>query len=142
MDECTIPNELIELEEAQPSESLASIQDLSQSLTSTWKIYVDGSSNSKGLKAGIVIATQEGIIFEHALCLEFPATNNEVEYKAIIIRLEVAKELEVQDLKVYSNTQVIVGHMKGNCMVREENMVKYLQKVRKLTHAFDNFEIQ
>lgn len=67
----------------------------------------------------------EKVIIEHALHLEFPAINNETEYEALITRLEVARELGVQDLKVYSNSQLVIRHIKGDCKALEENMVKY-----------------
>lgn len=56
---------------------------------------MDRSSNSEGSGVEIVITSLEGIISEHALCFEFLAINNKVEYKAIIVGLEAAKELEV-----------------------------------------------
>lgn len=71
--ECTIPDEPIKLEEL---ESLALVKDPAQSLTHTWEIYMDGSSNSKGLGVGIVIVSPKGVIIEHALNLEFPKINN------------------------------------------------------------------
>lgn len=74
--ECTILDELIEPKEAKPLDSSASTEGPTQSSTSTWKIYVDGLSNSKGLGVRIIIASLEGIISEHARCLEFPAINN------------------------------------------------------------------
>lgn len=79
-------------------------------------IYVDGSSISEVSRVGIVIASPEGIIFEHALRLEFPATNNKVKYEAIITRFEVAKGLELLDLRVYIDSQVVIGNIKGDCV--------------------------
>lgn len=91
---------------------------------------------------GVVIVSLEGIIAEHALRFEFLTTNNETGYEALIVGLGAAKELGVQDLKVYSDSQLAIGHIKGDCEAREENMMKYLQKVKDLTLAFHNFEIQ
>lgn len=53
---------------------------------------------------GIVIVSLDGIITEHALCLKFPATNNEGKYEAMITGLRIAKELGIQELKVYSDS--------------------------------------
>lgn len=40
----------------------------------------------------------------HALKLEFPATNNEAEYDALIAGLKIAKELRVKGLHIYSDS--------------------------------------
>lgn len=103
--------------------------------------YVDGSSNSEGSGVGIVIISPERAIFEYALCFEFSTINNKAEYEAIIMSLEAAKELEEWDLKVYSDSQLVIGYIKEDNEARRENMVNYLQKVEELIRAFDSFEI-
>lgn len=84
---CTISDELTELEEAEPSTSM---QDPAQSLTNTWKIYLDGSSNFEGSRARIVIAIPKKIILEHPLHFEFPVINNDVEYEAMTVGPKIA----------------------------------------------------
>lgn len=71
-----------------------------------------------------------------------PSTNNKVEYEALIASLAIAKELEVQHLKAYSDSQLIIGHVLNEYEVREKNIKKYLQKVRDLTSTFYTFNIQ
>lgn len=68
----------------------------------TWQLFVDGASNSQGSKAGIVL------IHEHALTLKFRASNNEVEYETLIAGLNMAGGLDIQDLVVYSDSQLVV----------------------------------
>lgn len=58
-----------------------------------WKFYVDGSSNIHGAEAGIVLQTLDEPILNHALKLRFKASNNEVEYKALLTGLKVTEEL-------------------------------------------------
>lgn len=41
-----------------------------------------------------------GIIIEQELHYNFPTTNNQVEYKALIARLKVLQELKIQNLNV------------------------------------------
>ena len=44
-----------------------------------WIVFVDGSSNSKGSGAGVIIENIEGIVVEISLGLSFPMTNNTAE---------------------------------------------------------------
>ena len=44
----------------------------------------------------------------------FKASNNETEYKALIVGLNLAKEMKVESLKIYNDSQIIV------CQVTDE----------------------
>jgi ribonuclease HI len=78
-----------------------------------WVIYVDGSSIRKNGGAGIVLVTLEGEELNGALKLEFRTSDNEAEYEAVIASLRLAFELEARSVKVRSDSQVIVGHIRG-----------------------------
>lgn len=52
--------------------------------------------------------------------------NNEVEYEALIIGLEAAKNLGVQNLRVNSDSQLVISHVKGDYEDQKESMIKYL----------------
>ena len=70
---------------------------------------MDGSSNISGAGAGLILVNPDGIITEYALCFEFPTINNGAEYEALIVGLKITKELEVDRLQVYSDSQLVVG---------------------------------
>jgi len=61
--------------------------------TEEWTVFVDGSSNSKGSGAGVIVENGEDIVVEISVGLSFPVTNNTVEYKALLAGLRVAKDL-------------------------------------------------
>ena len=52
-----------------------------------WQVYMDGASNAQGVRGGIVLVSPKGIRLEHSLRLSFRASNNEVEYEALIAGL-------------------------------------------------------
>ena len=70
---------------------------------------MDGSSNVSNTGAGLILVNLEGIIMEYALRFEFSTINNGAEYEALIAGLKIAKELEVDRLQVYSDSQLVVG---------------------------------
>ena len=57
---------------------------ISQYYLLTWEVYVDGASNKKGSGVGLVLTSPEKVVIEKSLRLDFPATNNEVEYEALL----------------------------------------------------------
>ena len=45
---------------------------------------MDGAANQKGSRVGLVLISIEKLIVEKSLRLGFSATNNEVEYEALL----------------------------------------------------------
>jgi hypothetical protein len=58
-----------------------------------WTIYVDGSSNTKGCGAGVILENTDGLVIEYSLKFEFPTLNNQAEYEACLAGIRKAKEL-------------------------------------------------
>ena len=67
--------------------------------SSPWILYVDDASNNNGSGAGMMLISPEGHKIHYALCFEFLMSNIEVEYRALITGLCLAKELQVQKSK-------------------------------------------
>ena len=103
---------------------------------STWKLSVDGASNPQGSGAGLILTSPEGIDIEYALRIGFHASNNEAEYEAVIAGLNLAHSLEVNQLEVYSDSQLVVRQIEDTYEAKSETMVLYLQKVRDLLKKF------
>ena len=101
-----------------------------------WKLSVDGASNAQGSRAGLILTSPEGIDIEYALRFGFHASNNEVEYEAVIVGLNLAYSLEVDQLEVYSDSQLVVRQIEDTYKAKSETMVLYLQKVRDLLKKF------
>ncbi len=131
--ECTIPDEAEPEPEPAPAE---------QTPSSTWTLHVDGSSNSGGSGAGLIFSSPDGEVAEQALRLEFPASNNAEEYEALIVGLKLARELGVKDLRVFSDSQLVVNQILGDFEARDPTMQEYLRKVRGLTSTLSSFHIQ
>ena len=56
-----------------------------------WSIHTDGSSNQRAGGAGVVIQTPDGDKIECMIRLDFPTTNNEAEYEALVAGLDLVK---------------------------------------------------
>ena len=64
-----------------------------------WILETDGSPKVVG-GAGMILQSVEGLLVTHAIKFSFSISNNEAEYKAIFLRLRVAKELSVLNLEL------------------------------------------
>ena len=67
-------------------------------------MHVDGSSNSSGSEARIILTSPKGDVVEYALHFKFLATNNEAEYEALIVDVKVAKEAGARHLRAFSDS--------------------------------------
>ena len=94
---------VMEFTSAKPARDAQATTDLS-----TWKLSVDGASNSQGSGAGLILTSPEGIDIEYALRFGFHTSNNEAEYEVVIAGLNLAHSLEVDQLEVYSDSQLVV----------------------------------
>ena len=101
-----------------------------------WRLFVDGAANAQGSGDGLILTSPEGIDIEYALRFGFRASNNEAEYEAIIVGLNLAHSMEVDQLEVCSDSQLVVKKIEDSYEARGEKMILYLKKVRELLKKF------
>ena len=73
--------------------------------------------------------------------MEFPSTNNEAEYEALIVGLRIAKELNIRALQIFSDSQLIVCQVKKEFQAKGGNLPAYLSKAWELPCDFDHCTI-
>lgn len=76
-------------------------------------MFVDGSSNARGCKLGIVIFSPKKDILARSIRLGFKASNNDAKYEALINGLKLAMELGILRIKVCLDSQLVVQQMRG-----------------------------
>ena len=67
---------------------------------------------------------------KYKVCLQYSATNNEVEYEALFKRLGLAKSLGAESLLIHGDSQLVIGQVNGTYEAKEERMKKYFNQVR------------
>ncbi|XP_065007682.1 uncharacterized protein LOC135638490 [Musa acuminata AAA Group] len=114
--------------------------DLEQPLEA-WVLHVDGSANSKGVGAGLVLLAPDGRLFERSLRFGFQATNNKAEYEALVAGLRLALEMQVAAIHVLTDSQLVAEQLNGGYEAQDPTMAKYLAQVRNLTTKFPHFTL-
>ena len=76
-----------------------------------WRVFVDDVCSALGARTGIVIITLEGIRVEHSSRLGFKAFNNKAEYEALLAGLRAVLNLGAREVKVYSDSQLVVNQV-------------------------------
>jgi len=90
---------------------------LTKESTKEWTVFVDGSSNSKGTGAGVIIENSQGIVVDVSLGLSFPITNNIVEYEAFLAGLRIAQDLGARRVKIFTDSQLVASQLIGDYQV-------------------------
>ncbi|XP_022891750.1 uncharacterized protein LOC111406590 [Olea europaea var. sylvestris] len=95
-----------------------------------------------GLGGGIIIISPDKTTeVQCALRFEFEATNNESEYEAVVIALELARNLELENIRVFSDSRLVVGQIEGSFERKDEQMSLHCLKVHDLQRQFTSCEI-
>ena len=67
---------------------------------------------------------------EQAIQLDFPASNNEVEYNAILVGIDLAFSVSLEKIIIQSDSQPVVGQVNGKYETRDQRMTKYVCQVK------------
>ncbi|GJW85139.1 reverse transcriptase domain-containing protein [Tanacetum coccineum] len=97
-----------------------------------WTLFTDGSSCIDGSGAGLILTSPEGAEFTYALRFQFTASNNEAEYEALLAGLRIAAQMGVRNIRVSVDSKLVANQVLGTYIAKEENMIKYLEKVKSL----------
>ena len=69
-----------------------------------WSVHTDGSSNRQAGGAGVVLLSPKGDVVECMVHLDFPTTNNEVKYKALVAGLDLARATGATSVVIYCDS--------------------------------------
>ena len=105
-------------------------------------LYFDGASKTNSSGAGLVLQSPDGFLIEYAMKLDFPTTNNEAEYEALIAGLGLAGILRVENLKVHGDSKLIISQIKGEFEARDDTMAKYVRLLRAVMTQFDECHVE
>lgn len=74
-------------------------------------LFVDESSTEKRSRARIVLITLDKVLLSSVIQFGFKAS---AKYEALLAGIQLAKELGVRKLKLYSDSQLIMGQVLRN----------------------------
>ena len=94
-----------------------------------WQMYFDGSSSKEGAGAGIVLISLGGENVCLMYKLEFQKTNNVAEYEALVLGLRDAKDLGIQQLPIFGNSELVVQQVRSIYQVKQQLLKVYKNEV-------------
>jgi hypothetical protein len=73
-----------------------------------WKLFFDGSACREGQDVGIVLISPRWVIFEQSVRLEYFCTNNQAEYEAILLGLQILSSMGVKHVEAFGDSLLVV----------------------------------
>ena len=85
--------------------------------------------------------SSEKVVIEKSLRLDFPAMNNEVEYETLMEGMAMVQRIGGKSIKLFSDSRLIVGQVRGEFEAKDERMQGYLSQVKSMQSKFDSFDL-
>jgi len=108
---------------------------------SVWVLSIDGASNQRGSKAGVVLEGPGGLLIEQSLKFSFKASNNQTEYEVLIAGMLLAKKMGARRMARRSDSLLVTGQVNGEFSAKDPQLARYLDYVKSLSKAFLTFEL-
>ena len=107
-----------------------------------WILKFGGSSieNSSGVR--IVIISLRGVKTTLSFNMTFEYTNNQAEYEALVIGLEILLELGKKDVRVIRDSQLILRQLTGEYKCNSLLLAPYFTVSIQLLDSFKNVEFE
>ncbi|XP_060170679.1 uncharacterized protein LOC132601615 [Lycium barbarum] len=83
-----------------PYEGVLPIEDGATESYTGWRLFFDGAVNYKGSAIGVILISENGQHYPMAAKLKFHCTKNMVEYEACVLGLQMAIDMNIDELLV------------------------------------------
>ena len=74
-----------------------------------WTLFFDGSSFGNGSGIGVVLISPRGANFEFSFPIEVSATNNQVEYRAILKGIQLLREIKADAVEIFGDSMLVIN---------------------------------
>ncbi|MFP4633374.1 MAG: ribonuclease HI family protein [Candidatus Aenigmatarchaeota archaeon] len=105
------------------------------------EIYTDGASRGNpGPASYAFLILENGEEIERKSGYIGKTTNNRAEYTAVVEALKKANELGKKEVKLYSDSNLLVRQLSGDWKVKSDEIRKLYDKTKKLMKNFEGVE--
>ncbi|XP_070021969.1 uncharacterized protein [Nicotiana sylvestris] len=106
------------------------------------RMFFNKASNFNRVGIGVVLVLETGQHYPVSAKLMFPCTNNMAEYKACILGIRLAIDMNVQELLVIRDSDVLVHQVLGEWAMKNTKIFPYLHYVHELIKSFIKIEFK
>ncbi len=79
-----------------------------------WSLYFDGAASQDGNGAGVYLHDNFSHTHVFSFRLNFRCTNNIAEFEALILGLNIARQMGLRKIHVYGDSELVVNYLRKN----------------------------
>lgn len=107
-------------------------------------VYIDGGARGNPGPAGIaaVLKDADGEVLTDVCEFIGTATNNVAEYRALLLGLQRARDLGVEDLEIVNDSELVARQLRGEYKVKHTDMRQLFAESMELLRDFERWSIR
>jgi ribonuclease HI len=86
----------------------------------SWTMFFDGSLCGAGARIEIVLISSQGANYEFSIPIEKTSTNNEAEYQEVLKGIKLLREVNVEVVEIFSDSQLVINHFAGEYECKDD----------------------
>ncbi|CAM8911138.1 unnamed protein product [Rhodiola kirilowii] len=106
-----------------------------------WKMFFDGAARRDGAGAGVVFVSPENHLLPFSFTLTQLCSNNMAEYQALLLGLQMARQIRIDEMDIYGDSQLVINQVLGEYEVRKDDLIPYHRHATQLLNEFDSISI-
>jgi ribonuclease HI len=104
-------------------------QSLTDQHNEVWKMCFDRYSSKEVYGVGIVLISLAHEVITLSYKLEFETTNNIAKYEALVLGLRAAKDMAIDNLPVFCDSELIINQVKNIYLTKQQRLKQYRNEV-------------
>ncbi|XP_070015700.1 uncharacterized protein [Nicotiana sylvestris] len=105
-------------------------------------MFFDGAVNAKRGRIGAILISPTGQHYLAIARLWFFCTNNTTEYEACIMGMNMAVDMDVEELLIMGDSDLIIRQDQGKWETWDIKLILYRQHVEDLSKRFKSIEFR
>ncbi|XP_070017435.1 uncharacterized protein [Nicotiana sylvestris] len=125
-----------------PDEEVSFIgEDIAESYDG-WRLFFDRAAKFKGVGIVAVLVSEAGQHYLVSAKLRFPCTNNMAEYKACVLGIKLAIDMNIQELLVIGYSDLLIHQVQEEWTTKNPKILPYLHHIQELRKRLREIEFQ
>ena len=116
-------------------------EDINYVSVCPWKFYFDGSVCREGQGINDVLISPNNVVYETSVRLEYPCTNNQAEYEALLFGLQNLVDMGVKDIEAFGDSLLVVRQIGGEFQCFDGLLNSYLDRCLDIIKSLNTFTI-
>ncbi|GJY55646.1 reverse transcriptase domain-containing protein [Tanacetum coccineum] len=107
----------------------------------SWRLYIGRETGKEGSRVRMIIDSAEGKVYLYAIRLNFHASEDSMDYEALLVGLVASAGRGMKDLHIFIDSKMLVDQIEENRTPRTKETKRYREDIMDATTLFHTFWI-